>query len=121
MTISRTNFNSWASEWKQYLIDTTAKYEPVMRLNPLYQSLRQECDKARLICTLEIYTEYLQYIVLAESKSPKKFLAQSTFAQGQKMEYQAAHRLEDYSKKNNITYYDLSIMERISLAARFTD
>jgi len=114
---------SWASEWKQYLSTKAATYEPTMESHPVYPALKEGCEKMNLICTPEIYQEYVQWAEMKplKNQSVNSFLSQSVFAHGQHMEYKAAHQLETYSKKNNYTFYNMSIIERISLAAQYVE
>jgi len=111
-----TSYQTWAYEWKQYLARRSSEKEPIMAQHPSYAALKQKCTARHLICTPDIYQEYLQW-----TGSLEDFMAASTAVQGQLEEYRAAYHLEAHAKRHRITFYALSIQERISLASRFMD
>lgn len=110
---------SWKNEWKQYLTERAAEHENTMALHPDYTSLKNECFQIGIVCTPEIFNEYKSLNIVPRNNSIKSFIKQSQYVQGQLMEYVSIHNMEMYSKQNKYTFYDLSILERVSLASHF--
>jgi len=110
---------SWKNEWKQYLTERAAEHEHTMALHPDYASLKYECFQIGIVCTPEIFNEFSSLNIVPRNNSIKSFIKQSQYVQGQLMEYVSIHNMEMYSKQNKYTFYDLSILERVSLASHF--